>query len=62
MTLAVGLGGTDEHIIHMQSDFCLKKKRKGGASERLHLGQQVRRLSCNAFENQRGLPVQVGVL
>lgn len=28
----------------------------------LHLGQQVRGLSCNAFQNERGLPVQIRVL
>lgn len=41
-----------------------EERKRGGVSKRgrRHLGQQVRGFPCNAFENQGGFPVQVGVL
>jgi len=40
----------------------MQRKEKAASERRRHLGQQVRGFSCNVFQNQRGLPVQIRVL
>lgn len=39
-----------------------RERKKEASERRCHLGQQVRGFSCNVFQNQRGLPVQIRVL